>query len=560
MASLIGPLAVGFANCPSGSVLIRAKGTGVDSALVYTDADGTVSAGTTHTLDQYGAIVRYVKEQVDCTVRTAAGATHRAFTHVEDARIVALENSGWTGAYPGGVTAPGGLTTEDIAWGRMFTSLGAVDGKALVSGVATSIGPALSASTALYFNVKSATYGAVGNGTTDDTIAVTAAITAANTAGGGIVYFPPGNYRLGSITIPSSFPIQLLGAGPGVSTIRTKSGAAAAFGESSTGTVYSNLGFRAETSAISITSFWGTSITGCITRFENCLFGNATDNNVISAFALVTATGTKTYFSGCRFVYAGPAVSVTGATNRVFFDGCQFPAHPASGVAVNSASVAFVNCDLEIGTATTVGNAWIGSTGNVSWTGGRIVGNWGGSGTSNVSSSSLTITGAHVSTAAGSTLNLVSGSINLIDGGNFIDRTTGTTNLRADGSLATPAAGVSVSRGEATLAASVAGTTYTLDLADNRMIRVTHTSGASMQFVSPTSSTVMGPGDYTWILYKNSSGGALTPTFDAGFIVSPALTAVTNTRTSVYEVRNLGAGGTNALYVRELIGDSTAAL
>jgi hypothetical protein len=45
---------------------------------------------------------------------------------------------------------------------------------------------------ALVFNVKS--YGALGNGTTDDTAAIQAAYTAAAAAGGGIVFFPAGVY------------------------------------------------------------------------------------------------------------------------------------------------------------------------------------------------------------------------------------------------------------------------------------------------------------------------------------------------------------------------------
>lgn len=44
------------------------------------------------------------------------------------------------------------------------------------------------------FNVMS--YGATGNGSTDDTTAVQAAITAAGNAGGGIVYFPTGTYLI----------------------------------------------------------------------------------------------------------------------------------------------------------------------------------------------------------------------------------------------------------------------------------------------------------------------------------------------------------------------------
>lgn len=44
------------------------------------------------------------------------------------------------------------------------------------------------------FNVKN--YGAVGDNTADDRNAIRAAITAAGAAGGGTVYFPPGQYRL----------------------------------------------------------------------------------------------------------------------------------------------------------------------------------------------------------------------------------------------------------------------------------------------------------------------------------------------------------------------------
>lgn len=44
----------------------------------------------------------------------------------------------------------------------------------------------------IYFNVK--TYGAKGDGTTDDSAAITAAFSAANSAGGGYIYFPPGTY------------------------------------------------------------------------------------------------------------------------------------------------------------------------------------------------------------------------------------------------------------------------------------------------------------------------------------------------------------------------------
>jgi Pectate lyase superfamily protein len=60
------------------------------------------------------------------------------------------------------------------------------------------------------YNVKY--YGAQGDGTTDDTIAIQAAINAAYTAGGGIVYLPSASYLInggltGGTTYPGTTPI-----------------------------------------------------------------------------------------------------------------------------------------------------------------------------------------------------------------------------------------------------------------------------------------------------------------------------------------------------------------
>ncbi len=53
------------------------------------------------------------------------------------------------------------------------------------------------------------TYGATGNGTTDDTVAINSALAAAGTAGGGIVYLPPGNYRTtNTLTVPGGVELR----------------------------------------------------------------------------------------------------------------------------------------------------------------------------------------------------------------------------------------------------------------------------------------------------------------------------------------------------------------
>lgn len=65
-----------------------------------------------------------------------------------------------------------------------------------------------------WFNVKDVAYGAIGNGVNDDTIEVQAALTAANAAGGGIVYFPEGTYLCDDISFPGN-NIIIQGAGWG---------------------------------------------------------------------------------------------------------------------------------------------------------------------------------------------------------------------------------------------------------------------------------------------------------------------------------------------------------
>lgn len=68
------------------------------------------------------------------------------------------------------------------------------------------------------FNVKF--YGATGDGSTDDTTAIQAAIDAANTAGGGTVFFPEGTYISTLLTMYSN--VHLAGVGPTATTIKLK--------------------------------------------------------------------------------------------------------------------------------------------------------------------------------------------------------------------------------------------------------------------------------------------------------------------------------------------------
>ncbi|MCP3709721.1 glycoside hydrolase family 55 protein [Paraburkholderia sp. CNPSo 3274] len=65
-------------------------------------------------------------------------------------------------------------------------------------------------------------FGATGNGSTDDTAAIQAAITAVGNAGGGTVYFPPGTYKISSLTVPTT-GVFLLGAGKNATNLAPSS-------------------------------------------------------------------------------------------------------------------------------------------------------------------------------------------------------------------------------------------------------------------------------------------------------------------------------------------------
>ena len=74
------------------------------------------------------------------------------------------------------------------------------------------------------YNVRSVTYGATGNGSTDDTAAIEAALTAAGSAGGGRVHIPAGTYKITppsatvpALTVPSNVTIS--GDGIGATTL-----------------------------------------------------------------------------------------------------------------------------------------------------------------------------------------------------------------------------------------------------------------------------------------------------------------------------------------------------
>ncbi len=105
-----------------------------------------------------------------------------------------------------GVTFTG---TNTYSGNNTFSGNNTLSGATTFSSATTYTGNALFKSGDPWYDVRA--FGATGNGTTNDTAAIQAAITAANTAGGGIVWFPPGIYLIATGPITLSDHVSLLG-------------------------------------------------------------------------------------------------------------------------------------------------------------------------------------------------------------------------------------------------------------------------------------------------------------------------------------------------------------
>ena len=73
-----------------------------------------------------------------------------------------------------------------------------------------------------WFNAK--TYGATGNGSTPDSAAIQSAITAAQSAGGGVVYIPAGTYSMNSGLVITADNVRIMGDGRGSTVLKPVTG------------------------------------------------------------------------------------------------------------------------------------------------------------------------------------------------------------------------------------------------------------------------------------------------------------------------------------------------
>ena len=173
----------GYKAAPGGSVNFYQVGTTTPATVYSNDAASAVITQPV-ALDQNGVPVVpiYATAPLRCKVYDSTGAQLLDIERIDGVRAetASIANASWPGE-----------TTVDAVLTALGTSLGGTDGNFLPTGTAA---VQRSVRNKLSESVSVKDFGAVGNGIADDTAAITAAMTAVNAAGGGVVSFPAGTY------------------------------------------------------------------------------------------------------------------------------------------------------------------------------------------------------------------------------------------------------------------------------------------------------------------------------------------------------------------------------
>ena len=220
---LIQSLVGGIVGAEGGTVDIFLRGSS-NRAPIYTgfEAQGPQMPSAALTLDAYGGRVVYVDDLVDVIVKDISGTEIRRFVSGDkDAGVEVISNS-FTGTnYDSGAVAAGEPNDLQTILNMLITSFGRTNFNVMFGGTPMSLMSALASLGPYYINVKDPAYGATGDGATDDSTAIQAAIDAAHAYEGGLgatVFFPPGTYVCNT-HLHVQGNVSLLGCGPMASII-----------------------------------------------------------------------------------------------------------------------------------------------------------------------------------------------------------------------------------------------------------------------------------------------------------------------------------------------------
>ena len=219
-----------------------------------------------------------------------------------------MQSASFTGTLASGSQGLGGRVDARTMQTTSISSAGAPDYKVRRSGssVDESLVDALDnvlISNNPFFDVR--TYGAVGDGLTDDYVAFVDCYNAAVAFGGGIIFVPSGNYLLGSAFSVTSQKISIMGAGAQASIITSSIAAGVAItinaGASTfSGTTIQDLQITNVVSGANVTPLQIVSTPGTVLR-----------NVMIKNHGLPVDIRSKTTLIGCDFTVPNSATAGT---------------------------------------------------------------------------------------------------------------------------------------------------------------------------------------------------------------------------------------------------------
>lgn len=384
MHLLSAPLA-GFAACPNGWVELYIRGSST-RATWYADFEGhgSNSTGANVTLDAYGAAEIYVNQLVDVVVKQSDGTLYREYTDGYASPNVEVISDAFTGTnYDTALTQPGEPTTLQAVLDKWNESSGATDWQIVIRGATRNLSTLAGTVDKLVINVQSPEFGAVGDGTTDDTTAILNALAAAIIALSGnvgvTVFFPKGIYRTTTV-ITWDYRVNILMVpGSSIAIDHATSNTLKFTSANATGsdTWFIGVGFKAlqtnTGNALSLEASQRLRLVGC--RFGMSALSTGNDISVSSAQELLN-------IDRCRFSLNGTAQSALAMTANVtlldivateFTVPAAYAAVAVTG-ATNTGAVKVRDCSF-IGTAAT-GRPLRPGTGVVSVTRTAYTGTW----------------------------------------------------------------------------------------------------------------------------------------------------------------------------------------
>jgi hypothetical protein len=276
-------------------------------------------------LDSNGAAEVYVEAYVDVEIKNSAGTTLRTVTVGNSAPLVEVQSTSFTGTdYDGNpANTIGEPITLKALLDKWILSAGAPDWQVLIGGVATDLDSAFAGIVGLIVNVKDPAYGALGDGVTDDTTAIIAANAA---AAGRPVYFPPGTYKMTTITLTDA-NLNWFGAGVGASIISGTTSVSMLNLTDATNTAYKNFSGLSFGSSGAYTRLFNLS-NGQNVNFSQCSFDGS--NCTESCIRNDGDAGFSSYrISNCDFTAGASSAfairnGASGGDRQYFIDSCNF--------------------------------------------------------------------------------------------------------------------------------------------------------------------------------------------------------------------------------------------